>query len=186
MINELGFLPERTFVAVGQSIYSLTLFIIGVVYLMMESRRLRIAAKGTEPRPHILDRFGNQLAAAVTMHMAGEAVSRTWGAVLLVLFAHHVNIGIWEDRYPLAFAGSFISMLGVLWKVRILSPANVRQWLWAVLLVIAFGLGAFLAYVPTDDWFEAALRNVSRETLTVPQTPVSGADGWSSLQITQP
>lgn len=181
MINQLGFLPERTFVAVGQSIYSLTLFLIGVVYLMRESRRLKLEdASAADPRPHLLDRFGNQLAAAVTMHMAGEAMSRTWGAVLLVLFAHHVDIGAWEDRYPIAFAGSFVSMLGVLWKVRILSPASARQWLWAVLLVIAFALGAFLAYVPTDEWFRA--HDVSRETFPVPH----GLDGWSAIQITQP
>lgn len=160
MINAIGFLPERTFIAVGQAVYSFALFLIAFIYLIREARTNK----------EWFRRFGNQLAIGIALHMAGETFSRAWGAVLIVLFAHHVDIGAWENRYPVAFAGAILSLGGVLWKVHTLSPAPFRAWLWWALLLVSFGLGAVAAYVPKDAWFNPGQpAGVSRETSRAPR-----------------
>lgn len=134
MISQLGFLTERTVTAVVLSIVCLAVFLVISAYLLAETKK-----------PGWYDRFGNKLAVPVGLVMFGETLSRGWGAVLTVMFSRGMDIGPIEDRYPLAFAGSVIMLMGMLCMLRILTPekiGNVRtgEWGWISVGIVAIAI----------------------------------------------
>jgi hypothetical protein len=73
--------------------------------------------------------------------MFGLTLKESWGAMLLILYAYHYDIGVVETTYPFAFIGGVFSAAGVLCKLRVLSPAWGARWLWWVTMLTAFASG---------------------------------------------
>lgn len=130
MISELGYLHWRLFAVVVAAVVDMALLGVCTAYIWHEWRK-----------PGFIDRFGNQLAIGITMHMLGLTIQRVWGAFLLAFYAYGIDIAPLDNAYPLTFAAGLLSAAGVLWKVRVLTPYIMVPWLWRVALLAALASG---------------------------------------------
>lgn len=141
MISQIGFLTERTVTAVVLSIVCFAVFLIVSAYLLRESKN-----------PGWYDRFGNKLAIAVSVFMFGETLSRGWGAILIVMYYRGMDIGVIENRFPLAFTGSVLMLIGMICKLRILTPeilfgVRTGEWFWMAIATFAIGVGVIVLII---------------------------------------
>ena len=132
MIGSVAWIEARMFFAAALAVTTAFVFLLTLIYLASEVRR----------DPHRWHhRLGNRAAVTICGFMAGEALSRAWGATLIIAYAQGADIGQIESAYPVALIGSIGMLAATLFMVRMFSPDRTADWIWITVALFAAGVG---------------------------------------------
>lgn len=74
--------------------------------------------------------------------MFGDSLIRGWGTLSYVALRHGHSIFDLENEYPVALAGTIVTVFGMCWCIRLFSPYvwQERSWIFSMIAAVMFVL----------------------------------------------